>query len=179
MKETIINPVIRDEVTFTQTAAQTGGRISALLVRLMPGGGTPLHYHKNFSETFSVVEGLLTLTLANRKLRLSSGEKFTVEKGMVHRFSNESGQPVLFTTVILPGSAGFEHALRVLYGLAADGQTDAKGIPRNPLILAAVSDMSDMHPAGIAVLFTPLFALLGCIAKVAGVKRRLFQKYCV
>ncbi len=66
MKATIINPIIKDEVTFTQTSASTNGRISTLQVTLMPGGGTPLHYHRNFSETFVVSEGELTLELSNK-----------------------------------------------------------------------------------------------------------------
>lgn len=177
MKETIINPIIKDEVTFTQTAAETNGRITSLLVKLMPGGGTPLHYHKSFSETFNVVEGTLTLTLKNKSIMLCAGERFTVERNVVHRFSNTSTQPVTFTTVVLPGSAGFENALRILYGLAADGATDNKGVPRNPLVLAAISQISDMHPAGIAVFFTPLFSLLGVLAKMSSVRQKLMRKY--
>ena len=61
MNQTIINPVIKDQVTFTQTAAATNGRITTLQVTLMPGGGTPMHYHKNFSETFVVVLGIAPL----------------------------------------------------------------------------------------------------------------------
>lgn len=178
MKETIINPVIKDEVTFTQTAAETNGRITSLLVKLMPGGGTPLHYHKNFSETFNVVEGVLTLTLKDKKVTLFAGEKYTVERNVVHRFSNELDQPVVFTTVVLPGSTGFENALRILYGLAADGATDSKGIPGNPLMLAAISQISDMHPAGIAVIFSPLFGLFSLLARITKTQEKLIRKYC-
>ncbi len=84
----------------------------------------------------------------------------------------------MFTTIVQPGSAGFENALRILYGLAADGNTDAKGMPRNPLILAAVSEMSDMRPAGAATLFLPLFMLLGFLARISGMEQRLLEKYC-
>ncbi|WP_341840470.1 cupin domain-containing protein [Chitinophaga caseinilytica] len=178
MKATIVNPIIKDQVTFTETSASTGGRISRLEVTLMPGGGTPMHYHRNFSETFVVSEGVLTVTMNDRFVRLAPGGHFTVEKGVSHRFSNETNEPVLFTTIVEPGSTGFENALRILYGLAEDGITDNKGMPRNPLILAAISDMSDMHPAGAAMLFLPVFKLLGLISRISGTEKRLLSKYC-
>lgn len=178
MQETIINPIIKDEVSFTQTAASTNGRISTLQVKLMPGGGTPLHFHKNFSETFIVSEGVLTLTLKDRIIHLRVGDKFEVQKMEWHRFSNEHLFPVLFTTLIQPGSAGFENALRILYGLAAENKTDAKGIPKNPLALAVVANISDMQVEGPRFLILPLFALLNLLASITGYKRTLLRKFC-
>ena len=179
MKKTIINPVIKDQVTFTQTALETNGRITSLLVKLMPGGGTPMHYHTNFSETFAVVEGALTLTTKKGKLRLLPGQKYTVEKGIAHRFSNEGGEPVTFTTIILPGSTGFENALRILYGLAEDGATNKKGVPKSLQSLAVISNMSDMHASGIGAIFTPLFGILIRIAKRRGLEKKLLEQYCI
>jgi mannose-6-phosphate isomerase-like protein (cupin superfamily) len=178
MNTTIINPVVKDEVTFVQTAAATSGRITTLQVTLMPGGGTPMHYHRNFSETFVVVSGELTITLKNRTLVLSAGQKLTVEKGVAHRFSNNSESPVVFTTVVLPGSQGFEDALRILYGLAADGKTDDKGIPRSLMVMAVVSKISDMHLAGPGVLLLPLLQLLNLVARVSGYREKLLAQYC-
>ncbi|SDD83545.1 cupin domain-containing protein [Niabella drilacis] len=178
MNQTIINPVIKDQVTFTQTAAATNGRITTLQVTLMPGGGTPMHYHKNFSETFVVAEGILTLTLKGRTLHLTAGQKLTVEKGQAHRFSNEAAGPVVFTTVVLPGSEGFENALRILYGLAGDQQTDKKGVPKSLLALAVISKISDMRPAGAGALMIPFFGLLNFIAGISGFHRTLVNRYC-
>ncbi len=178
MNETIINPIIKDRVTFMQTAAATHGRITTLQVTLMPGGGTPPHYHKNFSETFVVTQGVLTIGLKHKTVHLGAGEKLTVEAGKVHRFSNESSLPVIFTTVIVPGSEGFEYALRILYGLAADGKTDRKGMPKSLLALAVVSKISDMRPAGAGALMAPLFGLLNFIAGVSGFHKKLLNRYC-
>ncbi len=178
MHETITNPVIKDEVTFTQTAQSTNGRMSTLQVKLMPRGGTPMHYHTEFAETFIVTEGILTITLRNRIVHLRAGEKFVVEKKQWHRFSNELLKPVLFTTIIEPGSTGFENALRILYGLAGAYKTDARGIPRNPLALAVVSRISNMHVEGPAIVMLPVFAVLYFLALVVGYKRSLIRKYC-
>lgn len=178
MERTIINPVIKDQVTFTQTARATNGRITTLQVTLMPGGGTPLHYHRNFSETFIVVSGVLTIMLKKERLILGAGQKLTVEAGQWHRFSNTSSEPVVFTTVVLPGSEGFENALRILYGLAGDQKTDKKGIPKSLLALAVVSKISDMRPAGAGALMTPFFGLLNFIAGISGVHKKLLNQYC-
>ncbi|MBX3254865.1 MAG: cupin domain-containing protein [Chitinophagaceae bacterium] len=178
MNKTITNPIIKDQVTFIQTAASTNGRITTLQVTLMPGGGTPLHYHRNFSETFVVIEGILTIVLKNNIITLSAGQKITVEKGQSHRFANRSSLPVVFTTIILPGSEGFENALRVLYGLAGDQKTDKKGIPKSLLVLAVISKISDMHPAGAGILLTPLMGTFNFVAGLLGIHKKLTARYC-
>lgn len=179
MRRTIINPVIKDEVTFTQTASGTNGRTTCLLVKLQPGGGTPMHYHRNFEETFIVVQGQLTLELKHMKLVLTEGQEYTVPKREAHRFVNESGSEVQFTTVIRPASKGFEDALCILYGLARDKRTNNKGIPLNILELAAVSNMSDMHQVGKMAMMNPLITLFAGIAWITGINKKLRAKYCV
>ena len=178
MSITIVNPLIKDEVTFTQTASGTNGRTTALLVKLMPGGGTPLHYHRNFEETFVVLEGQLTIELRNRKIVLMEGQDYTVERMDIHGFSNQSNKETIFTTIIRPGSKGFENALCILYGLAGDKRTNEKGIPLNILDLAVVSKMSDMRQAGAGKALWPLITVLDMIARITGLRKRLVNRYC-
>lgn len=176
--KTIVNPLIKDQVTFTQTAAETCGRVTTLAVKLMPGGGTPMHYHRQFTETFVVLEGVLTIVLKKRTLRLFPGQEYTVEKRQVHRFCNQSDQPVSFSTIIRPASAGFENSLCILYGMAGDKRTNSKGIPKSLLHLAAISRMSDMHLSGPAVLLSPLLSVLAVIARIMKVEKKLVEQYC-
>ena len=63
MRRTIVNPIIKDTATFLQTAEESGGKITEAEITLMPKGGNPLHYHKTYSETFTVLEGELGLKL--------------------------------------------------------------------------------------------------------------------
>ncbi|NJN42524.1 MAG: hypothetical protein HC811_10170 [Flammeovirgaceae bacterium] len=70
----IVNPVIGEEVTFLATSKQSNGVVTLLEVTIGPKGGNPLHYHKRFSETFSVLEGELSIQVGKRK-RNSSREK--------------------------------------------------------------------------------------------------------
>lgn len=176
--KTIVNPIVKDEVTFIQTAAASKSQMTVLSVKLMPGGGTPLHYHKNFSETFTVVQGELTVYLKGKKIVLEAGQEYTVQRGKTHRFANESDAPVFFSTTIQPGSVGFEKSLYILYGLAGDDRTDSKGVPKSLLDLAVVSKISDMHQPGILAVLSPLITLFFFIARSKNIDEALQQRYC-
>jgi hypothetical protein len=66
----------------------------------------------------------------------------------------------VFITEVRPGSQSFEDGLRILYGLAADGQTNSKGMPRHPLKLAVVLSKSEVVPPGVIGLFFPLIRMI-------------------
>ncbi len=42
MKRTIVNPIIKDSVTFLQTAEESGGKVTEADITLMPKGENPL-----------------------------------------------------------------------------------------------------------------------------------------
>jgi hypothetical protein len=113
-----------------------------------------------------------------RKDYAQAGTKCTVKKNVVQGFCNGSGLPVIFTTVIVPRSRSFEQALRILYGLALEGATDAKGQPKSLVTLAVISKMSDLHLAGALRLFTPLFGMLNRRAEKKGIPEALIKRYC-
>lgn len=175
---TIVNPVIKDRVTFVATSHETQGSHTQLTVTLMPGGGTPMHYHKILTETFEVISGTLGLVVDGTPIRLQAGNAVTVFPGMVHRFYNDSDTPVQFQTTITPGSRGFEWSLRILYGLAADGRTTRKALPRSLTHLAIVSEISDMHTTGILSLMGPLLRRLASRARKNGTYDNLIRLYC-
>lgn len=178
LPRTIVNPVIQDRVTFISTAEETGDAYTAVSVRLMPGGGTPLHYHKILTETFEVTSGMLGLQ-AGREIRvLLPEDSYTVPPGVVHRFFNAGKEPVNFHTTITPGSEGFERSLRILYGLASDRLTNAKAMPRSLTHLAIIAHISDMHSPGVLSLSQPLLRYLVKRAQASGEYEALLRKYC-
>lgn len=179
MNRTLYNPVIKDTTTFIHLAAETGNAYTEVEVTLMPGGGTPLHYHKQYAETFQVSDGELTITLGNKStIVLKAGMRYTVERGVHHRFFNATDVPVIFNVVITPGSPGFEQSLRMMYGLATDGQTNAKSIPRNWRHLAVIMAISDMNAPGILSLLAPVFKWYAQTRSGKSMERLLNQKYC-
>jgi mannose-6-phosphate isomerase-like protein (cupin superfamily) len=140
MKRTIVNPVIKDVATFLQTANESSSKVSEIEIVVMPGGGNILHYHKTYSETFIAVEGDLGIKLKDSIKVLKPGERYTVKPMELHAFFNPTGRPVKFRILIEPGHEGFENSLRILYGLAADGLTDKKSVPKKPYPHCPYSD---------------------------------------
>ena len=175
----IVNPVIRDTVTFLDLASETGGRSSLVQIELAAGGQNEAHYHRSYDETFTCVDGTLGVERDGRRLTLAPGETATVKAGEVHRFYNPSpDRPVTFQVLITPGAPGFERMLQVAYGLAADGLTNAKGVPKDPSHTALIIRWGDTNMPGLLSLLEPLFRWLARRAEANGTAQALVNRYC-
>lgn len=173
---TVRNPVIGDEVTFVQTARETGGDHTLARVVLKPGGGNPLHYHLTYEEEFEVVDGRLTIQRDGERLVLGPGETAHAPIGSHHRFANDTDRPVTFLTTIRPPRR-FEDQIRIAYGLARDGKTIRGGIPRNPLQLALLFEISETYVPGLPLAVQRgIFGPLARLAHRLGSERSL-EKY--
>lgn len=179
MKRKIINPIIKDTITFIQTSDETNATISELELTLMPGGANFSHYHKTITETFTAVEGNLGLKLAAGKvILLQPGDTYTVLPNQAHSFFNPGAKEIKFNVKITPGNKGFENSLRILYGLAEDGLTDKKSIPKSLTHVAIIGSLSDSYLPGMMSILSPVFKLLAKRAKKSGLERKLIEKYC-
>ena len=173
MPETIHNPVQKDSVTFLETAEETGRTL--VEVDLAAGGGNRLHRHLTYTERFEVLEGTLTVQIGRRKLRVAPGETATAPARSRHAFANETDEPVRFLVELTPGHAGFEQALRIGYGLAADGETTRDGIPKRLPDLAVLAQMSDIRVCGPLAALNPI---LGVVARRSTAREReLLERY--
>ena len=76
----------------------------------------------------------------------------TVEPGTLHSFRNVGTEEARFLTEITP-ALGFERFIETMYGLAADGKTNRKGLP-NPLRLAVIMRR---HFDLVRLTFPPVF----------------------
>jgi len=179
MRRTIVNPIIKDTVTFLQTAEESGGKIIEADITLMPKGENPLHYHKTYSETFTAIDGELGLKLGRRDTKiLRQGESHTVEPMLLHSFFNPTDNEIRFNVKLRPGHRRFENSLRILYGLAADGLTNNKSIPKHLKHTAIIVCMSDMNVPGLLTLLYPLLKRMANKAKANGEEQKLIDKYC-
>jgi quercetin dioxygenase-like cupin family protein len=175
---TVRNPVIGDEVTFVQTARETGGEHTLARVVLKPGGGNPLHYHLTYAEEFEVVDGRLTIQRDGERLMLGPGETAQAPIGSRHRFANDTDQPVTFLTTIRPARR-FEEQVRIAYGLARDGKTVRGGAPKNPLQLAMLLEISETYfPAMPLAVQRSIFGPLARLARWRK-SERAFDKYLI
>lgn len=175
---TIVNPIFRDTATFVKRANETGGAFCECEVTLLAGGKNILHVHKKYSETFTAIQGTLGVRAGNRTIYLQPGGTFTVPVGMVHSFFNPGKGSIRFKILITPGFPGFEYMLRMVYGLARDGKTDKKGLPKKLSHVALVGEIGDTSAAGIYVLLAPLLKFLASRARRKGEEARLMRTYC-
>jgi quercetin dioxygenase-like cupin family protein len=168
--DTIQNPVTGERITFLATARDTDGEAVVIETVVQPKGFVAAtHVHPFQTERFAVVDGALGLKVGRKKQTLGPDEVALVEPGTAHRFWNASEEEVRFVCEIRP-ALDFESLLETMFGLAADGRTNRKGMP-NPLRLAVIaqahfSTVRLPHPpawlqrAGLA-LAAPVGHLLG------------------
>jgi mannose-6-phosphate isomerase-like protein (cupin superfamily) len=179
MKRTIVNPIIKDTVTFLQTSEETNGKMTEAEITLMPGGGNPLHYHKTYSETFKAIDGELGLKLGKNNSRtLKPGESYTVAPMTLHSFFNPTAKEIKFNVRLNPGHTGFENSLRIIYGLASDGLTAKNTIPRSIKHTAIIVSMSDMNLPGLFTFLFPVLRFIAKRAKTNGEQQELIDRYC-
>lgn len=180
MKRKIINPVIQDTILFIQTSEASHAAITEMELTLMPGGSNFPHYHKSFTETFTAMEGVLGLRLNGNQVKmLQPGESCAVAPNQVHHFFNPGETEIRFNITITPGHKGFEYSLRILYGLAGDGFTNKKSIPRSLTHMAIIGAMSDSYLPGFMKIVSPLFNFLAKRAKKNGLEKQLVDRYCI
>ncbi len=174
----IVNPHQRDAATFLETSAETGGERSVGELEIGPGGRVTPHSHLDYSEHFRVLAGRMTLELDGARRELGPGDEALVAPGRLHAWSNPTSERALARIELRPGQPGFELALRVAYGLAADGRVLADGMPRNVLHTALLLAWGKGRLPGTAYrLLEPLLALLTRLARVTGVERDLVARY--
>jgi mannose-6-phosphate isomerase-like protein (cupin superfamily) len=173
----IYNPVQKDAATFLETSEETGGERTLIEIEAAPGGGTTPHYHKTYDERFKVIEGALQVMVDAVTQVLRPGGKAVAPKGALHRWHNATEEPVVFLVELVPGHGGFEKALRVAYGLASDGLSNSKGLPKNPYHTALLFEWGEGRLPGIFALLEPVFGLLARRARRKGIDRQLEERY--
>lgn len=156
------NPIIKDRVSFLETAASSGGQRTLIHVQLAPGGGNALHWHLHFNEIFTAREGTLGIQVEDRTMMLEPGEEATATRWQRHRFFNPSRTSGIgFQVELRPASAGFEYCIAYAYGLAAEGRTTSKGAPERPADMAMLAYWGDTYMPGIRGLAMRLLRAWG------------------
>jgi quercetin dioxygenase-like cupin family protein len=136
--DTLVNCATGEELTFLQTSASTGGEYVEVVCVVQPGGAVAAaHIHPKQSETFTSIEGSLSLRVGRERLQLERGESAVVEAGTAHKFWNDSDEPVMFHCEVRP-ALQFESLIETMFGLARDGKTNRKGMP-NPVRMAMIA----------------------------------------
>lgn len=127
------NPVTGERVVIRAGTEDAGGSHLVADLYVAPGGAVAgEHTHQDIEETFTVVRGKVGFRLDGREDVAESARRLVVAPGVVHEWWN-AGQDEAHVIVELRGPKErldrFEMMISVLYGLARDGKTDARGMP--------------------------------------------------
>jgi len=172
-----VNPVYKDKATVLKTSEETGGAYSLGELEVSPGGGNFMHTHSAFEETFTAVDGVLGVAVEDKKYYLNPGESFTIPLHTAHHFFNDGKEPVTCHIKFVPGHEDFVNGIAIGYGLAADGKTNKKGVPKSLTHLALLIALTDTKPTGLMGMLFPLFKWLASKAKKNGTEKALLEKY--
>jgi mannose-6-phosphate isomerase-like protein (cupin superfamily) len=151
--DTIENPVTGERIVFQQTSRETNGEAVVFETFVQPEGFVAAaHVHPKQEERFEVLSGTLGLKVGTEEIVAGRGDAVTIPAGTSHRFWNAGAVEARFRCEVRP-ALQFEQLLETMFALAADGKTNAKGMP-NPLRLAVIAGA---HFDVVRLPFPPAF----------------------
>jgi quercetin dioxygenase-like cupin family protein len=166
------NRIQGDRFVVREGNEENGGERLLGDLYIRPGGAVAgKHVHSYITERFEVLAGTVRIHRGGRDEVARAGETVVVPPGTVHDWWNIGGDEAHVLLEVRPG-ARFELLIQNLYGLANDGRTDARGVPRLlPLSLFAREFRREgefIHPPRIVQRV--LFAAVAPLARARGYK---------
>ena len=109
----ILQPGVRQSVqirtstcTFKATGKDTKGQFGLFEFVMQPGSmGASPHIHKQLTEMFYVVEGLVEMVLSDRTVQAQPGAFILVPENTPHGFSNPGQTPAKLLIMFCPADA--------------------------------------------------------------------------
>ncbi|GGM12455.1 hypothetical protein GCM10010841_21190 [Deinococcus aerophilus] len=129
-------------------------------------------------EGFTCRDGELSVLLGRQTLNVPPGETVTVARGVIHRFFNATARPVRFRIEVSPGNRDFGDSLIILQGLANDGLTNRKSIPKQPAPMGLVAELGDIWSPFPLSLLNPVVRPFAARARKQGMLQELRRHYC-
>jgi mannose-6-phosphate isomerase-like protein (cupin superfamily) len=166
------------KIRILKTGKETNGEYDLLEYIVFPKARTAVrHYHKDFSERYTVISGMMILEIGEDYKLLTPGESFIVEPGQVHTFFNHTSDEVRFTTEIRPSSESFIKALIIRQGLVKNGLCNKKGLPKKLSHLTILINLSQTYPTGFRGFLQNFFISLAEKPKMKKLEAELIKKY--
>src|ERR1700742_3142991 len=105
----------------------TEGRAVAELTALPGARVLGEHLHPALRESFSVLQGELTVVRDGRRSTLRAGESAHIEPGVWHDWFNAADVDAVVRVEVTPGER-FAHMIETMFGLAREGHVNAQGM---------------------------------------------------
>jgi len=176
LPRTVVNSEGDYSATFVKTGNETNGAYELVQVELEPNGGNDWHYHKSFTEEFTVIEGQVKIGHNGDEIVINKGESAKAIPEDMHFFKNARDEKSLLLVRITPAS-GLEKTIRIGYGLINDGLLK-NDMTKNPWHLVLLLGYSETHLQGLPRWFQdPLISSLAKIAQWRGEDRELYKYF--
>jgi quercetin dioxygenase-like cupin family protein len=168
--EVLENPVTRERAVIIELPWQNAqGRAVAEMTALPGARVVGEHLHPAIHESFTVLQGELTVIRDGQRSTLGAGERADIEPGVWHDWFNRGAVDAVVRVEVTPGER-FAHMIETLFGLAREGHVNAKGMP-DPLQLALTAqEFSDVivFRKPPAIVQRTMFGALAPIARRRG-----------
>lgn len=137
--DVIWNPLTGEKALLVETADETDGARMVADFAVEAGGFVPggEHVHDHCAEHVELQAGRVAFLIDGVMRAVVAGEQATIAPGTWHRWWNASDGELRARVRIEPAMR-FQDAILVLWGLCADGHTDAEGRP-SPLLGALLA----------------------------------------
>lgn len=167
-----------------ESALTNGGERTVVESDLAKGANAPPHYHTDFTETFTLVSGEMTVFMSPdldeahlKPIRLEKGKAVAVPPNTLHSFLVDEQAHI--NVVFHPGTLGFEKMLLVMQGTARDGvykNFSAPDSEEGAMFYAALGELTNTIWVGAAKeRLDAFYAAKG--ADIETRKRELIEKY--
>lgn len=125
----INNKKTGQQISFIQTADDTGGELLEMESLFQPNSIEPVpHYHPLQEEYFTVLEGEITVRINGGLQVLKQNDKLHLKKNQVHSMWNHSKNTARVNWKVLP-ALDTEYFLENGIGIANEKKTNDKGMP--------------------------------------------------
>jgi mannose-6-phosphate isomerase-like protein (cupin superfamily) len=165
-----------EKAMLVESAAESGGARTEVEFAIEEGGFVPggEHVHDHCAEHFELQQGSIAFVLDGEERTLGPGDRLTVEPGTWHWWWN-TGEGEVKARVRIQPALRFEQAILTIWGLCADGQTNAEGRP-SPLLGALIAtryrpEIRYRDPPDVVQRL--LFPTLAALARRRGLEARI------
>jgi quercetin dioxygenase-like cupin family protein len=174
------NPVTGERAVIRIGTEESSGELLVADLSIRPGGAVMgEHIHPAIEERFTVISGQVGFRIAGQTAVAEQGVTLIVPPNVPHDWWNEGLEEALVRVEIHPGSR-FESMILNAFGLAQDGQVNAKGMPNLLQLALFAREFDDVirftRPPRIVQRL--LFGFLAPLARMQGYQGS-YSKYLI
>ena len=175
----LIHPITGERIIFVKRSRDTGGALLQMQHFMAPGGFVAApHVHPNQEERFAVRDEPLVFKIRGVERTYEPGDTAVVPAGAPHVWWNPGQREAQVLMEFLP-ALETETFFENWFGLAADGQFGARGLPKSFLQLAVIAHDYRREigfPPPLDWIVRPLSFALAPVARLRGYRGR-YDRY--